>query len=270
MLSHKYLWFVLLLPGLLPAQDKTTTNSIGMELVLAPAGSFTMGRFEPKCAAVGTGDNVTEAQHQECMKQAKAATRLGFKAVIAKPFYIGKYEVTQEQWHKVMGSNPSYHSQKVVGAATDKYPVDSISWADAQAFVKKLNAMEKTKAYRLPTEVEWEYAAKAGTEDDLQGGKTADIAWFMSNAGYVTHPVGLKRANAWGLYDMLGNVWEWVQDYDDHDVVPKGPKGPAKGTEHVLKGGGYQAHTKNIRVSVHAGGPGSVVCTGLRIVKNVR
>lgn len=270
MRNHKHLFSLLLLPGLLLAQGTATTNSIGMEFIQVPAGSFTMGKFEPKCAAVGAGDNVTEAQYQECMKQSKIATRAGFKAVVAKPFAIAKYEVTQEQYQKVMGTNPSYHTQKVIGAASEKYPVDSIGWADAQAFIKKLNAMEKTKAYRLPTEAEWEYAAAAGTNDDLQGGKTGDIAWFMSNAAYVTHPVGTKQPNKWGIYDMLGNVWEWVQDYYDNDIVPKGPKGPSKGSEHVLKGGGYQAHAKNVRVSVHVGGPGSVVCTGFRIVKEVR
>jgi len=269
MANHTRLLFLLLLPGLIPAQDKTAVNSVGMEFVLVPAGSFTMGRFEPKCAVVGAGDNVTEAQYQECMKLSKAATRAGFTATVARPFYIGKYEVTQEQWQKVMGSNPSYHTEKIVAGASDKYPVDSISWADAQAFLKKLNAMEKTKAYRLPTEVEWEHAAFAGTNDDLQGGKVADLAWFMTNAGYLTHPVGLKQANPWGIYDMLGNVWEWVQDWYDTDFAPKSAKGPSKGKEHVLKGGGYQAHAKNVRVSVHAGGPGSVVCTGLRIVKDV-
>ncbi len=270
MANHKILLLVLLLPGLLLAQDKTTTNSIGMDLILVQPGSFTMGRFEPQCAAVGAGDNVTEAQRAECLKMAKEATRPGFKATVARPFYIGKYEVTQEQWQKVMGSNPSYHTEKIVGEPSGKYPVDSVSWADTQAFIKKLNALEKTKTYRLPAEVEWEYAAFAGTNDDVQGSKTGEVAWFMSNAKYITHPVGTKAPNPWGIYDMLGNVWEWVQDYYDYDVVPKGPKGPAKGTEHVLKGGGYQAHNKNIRVSVHAGGPGSVVCVGLRLVKDVK
>jgi formylglycine-generating enzyme required for sulfatase activity len=252
------------------AQQPVATNTIGMEFVLVPAGSITMGKFAPQCAETGTQGNVTQEQHDECVKLAKAATRQGFKAVVARPFYVGKYEVTQEQWQKVMGTNPSYHTEKVLGAPSGRHPVDSITWADAQAFVKKLNAVEKTSAYRLPTEVEWEYAASAGTEDDLQGGKAADVAWFMNNADYVTHPVGLKQANKWGIYDMLGNVWEWVQDHYDYDVVPKGPKGPSRGTQHVLKGGGFQAHSKNVRVSVHAGGPGSIICTGLRVVKDVK
>jgi len=269
MRGHIILSLVLLAAGAALAQQ-TTTNSIGMEFVQVPAGSFIMGKFEPKCAAVGTQGNVTEEQYAECVKLATAATRKGFKAEIPRPFAIGKFEVTQEQYQKVMGTNPSYHTEKVIGSPTGNYPVDSVTWEDAQAFIKKLNALEKTNVYRLPTEVEWEYAAAAGTDDDVQGGKTGDVAWFMSNSNYVTHPVGQKQANRWGIYDMLGNVWEWVQDYYDYDVVPKGPKGPAKGDRRVLKGGGFQAHAKNIRVSVHAGGPGSVISTGFRVVREIR
>ena len=270
MTALKILSYVVLTTALALGQAPTQTNSIGMELVLVQPGSFIMGAFAPQCADVGAGSNVTEEQYQECMKMAKAATRTGFKATVARPFYIGKYEVTQEQYQKVMGKNPSYHTQAVIGSATDKYPVDSVSWADTQAFLKRLNAMEKGKNYRLPTEVEWEYAARAATEGETQGGKIQDLSWFMSNAGYLTHAVGTKSPNPWGLYDMLGNVWEWVEDYYDYDTVPKGPKGPAKGTEHVLKGGGFQAHAKNVRVVVHAGGPGSVVSTGFRVVMDAQ
>lgn len=260
----------LLLPGLLLAQPKTQTNSIGMELVLVPAGSFTMGKFQPTCAVTGLQGNVTEAQRQDCVKMAGEATRPGFKADIPRAFYIGKFEVTQEQYRKVMGKNPSYFNETVVGQPTDSYPVDSITWQDAQAFMKKLNATEKTKAYRLPTEVEWEYAARAGTEDETQGAKKPEVAWFMSNAQYMTHPAGTKAANAWGIHDMLGNVWEWVQDWYDEQVVPSGPKGPASGKVHVLRGGSAFSHEKNVRVSVHAGGPGSVKNIGFRVVKEVQ
>lgn len=270
MTAIRIMFFLLVTALLAFAQPQTRTNGVGMEFVLVPAGSFIMGAFQPQCAAAGAGDNVTEAQYQECLKLAKEASRPGFKAVVAKPFYIGKYEVTQEQYQKVMGTNPSYHTQPVVGAPTGNYPVDSVTWADTQAFLKKLNAMEKGARYRLPTEVEWEYAARAGTEGETQGGKIQDLAWFMNNAGYVTHPVGQKQPNPWGIHDALGNVWEWVQDFYDNDYQPKGPKGPAKGAEHVLKGGGFQAHSKNIRVVVHAGGPGSVISTGFRVVMEAR
>ena len=270
MLNTRLHYCLLLLPGLLLAQPKTQINSIGMEFVLVPAGSFVMGKFEPTCAPAGLQGNVTESQAAECLKMAKAAARPGFHAVIPKPFYIAKFEVTQEQYQKVMGKNPSYFTQNKVGGPSDKYPVDSVTWKDAQAFIQKLNAMGKTKAYRLPTEVEWEYAARAGTEDETQGAKRQEVAWYMNNSGYVTHPVGQKAPNAWGLYDMLGNVWEWVEDWYDEQVQPSGPKGPASGKQHVLRGGAFSAHEKNVRVFVHAGGPGSVINTGFRVVRTAQ
>lgn len=270
MRTARVFWGLLGMAGMVFAQPKTETNSIGMELVTVPAGSFVMGKFAPTCAPVGFQANVTEAQHAECVKQAQAAARAGFEVKIERPFAIGKYEVTQAQYQKVMGVNPSYHTADKVGGPAEKYPVDSVTWKDAQEFVKKLNAMEKTKAYRLPTEAEWEYAARAGTTDETQGAKRAEVAWSMSTAGYVTHPVGQKKPNAWGLYDMLGNVWEWVQDYYDTQIEPSSAKGPSKGKEHVLRGGGFAAHDKNVRVNVHAGGPGSVIATGFRVVKEVK
>jgi formylglycine-generating enzyme required for sulfatase activity len=265
--KSRILYCVLLAPMLLPAQPNTHTNSIGMEFALVPAGGFRMGKFEPACAAVGLQGNVTESQHEECLKLAKQASRPGFRVEFSKPFYMGKYEVTQEQYRKVIGRNPSYFTAERAGGPAENHPVDSVTWKDAQAFLKKLNAMEKTRAYRLPTEAEWEYAARAGTEDETQGAKRQEVAWYVSTAKFVTHPVGQKKPNAWGLYDMLGNVWEWVADWYNEQVQPDGPKGPASGKEHVLRGGGYASHDKNVRVSVHAGGPGSVICTGFRVVR---
>jgi formylglycine-generating enzyme required for sulfatase activity len=260
--------FSLLTLAVLPARSQT--NSIGMEFVQVPAGEFVMGKFAPTCAPVGFQDNVTEAQHNQCVEMARQAARLGFTVTIERPFSIGKYEVTQAQYQKVMGTNPAFHTREKVGEDTANYPVDSITWPDAQAFVKKLNALEKTKQYRLPTEAEWEYAARAGTTDDTQGAKRPEVAWFMSSAKYATHPVGQKRPNAWGIYDMLGNVWEWVSDFYDEQVQPAGPKGPAKGKVHVLRGGGFNAHDKNTRVNAHAGGPGTPIAIGFRIVRDSR
>jgi formylglycine-generating enzyme required for sulfatase activity len=270
MRTANVIWGLLGAAALVFGQPKTETNSAGIELVLVPAGSFVMGKFTPVCAAVGLQGNVTESQHAECVKLAQAATRPGFEVKLDRPFYIGKFEVTQEQYQKVLGVNPSYHTADKVGGPSDKHPADSVTWKDAQAFVKKLNAMEKTKAYRLPTEAEWEYAARAGTTDETQGAKPQEVAWFMTTSGYVTHPVGQKQPNAWGLYDMLGNVWEWVQDYYDEQIEPSSAKGPSKGKEHVLRGGGFAAHAKNVRVNVHAGGPGSPIAIGFRVVKAVQ
>ena len=126
---------------------------------------------------------------------------------ISQAFYLGKYEVTQAQWKDVMGKNPS-------GFKGDNRPVEEVSWEDVQEFIRRLNAREQGVTYRLPTEAEWEYAARAGSttaysfgDDTLQLG---EYAWYWENADGTTHPVGQLKPNAWGLYDMHGNVWEWV------------------------------------------------------------
>jgi formylglycine-generating enzyme required for sulfatase activity len=260
----------ILAAGLLPAQPPTLTNSVGMEFVLPPAGSFVMGKFTPTCAPAGLQDNVTEAQHAECVKMARAGSLPGFKATIARPFYIAKFEVTQEQYRKIMGRSPSHSVANKVGEPSENYPVESVTWEDAQAFIRKLNAAEKTKSYRLPSEVEWEYAARAGTEDEFQGAKRQEVVWYQNNSRFTMHPVGKLKPNAWGIHDMLVNVWEWVADWYDERVRPVSPKGPSSGKVRVLRGGAFNSHEKNVRVPVHAGGPGSVINTGFRVVKDVK
>ena len=166
------------------------TNSIGMELVRIPAGTFQMGspNSEP-------GPNGEGLLHQ---------------VTIGQPFYLGKYEVTQAQWRAVMGNNPSYFSN------CDTCPVEQVSWDDVQDFIERLNTREGVTTYRLPSEAEWEYAARAGTHTTYSFGDTADrlglYAWYSDNANERTHPVGGKRPNMFGLYDVHGNVQEWVQD----------------------------------------------------------
>jgi formylglycine-generating enzyme required for sulfatase activity len=115
-------------------------------------------------------------------------------------------EVTQGQWRAVMGDNPSHFQNG------KNYPVESVSWNDVQAFLEKLNTMDPGKNYRLPTEAEWEYACRAGTTGE-QYGELDDIAWYWKNSEDQTHPVAKMQSNAWGMYDMLGNVWEWCADY---------------------------------------------------------
>jgi formylglycine-generating enzyme required for sulfatase activity len=137
-----------------------------------------------------------------------------------------------------MGANPSRYKG-------DNQPVENVSWDDIQKFIEKLNAQEGRSIYRLPTEAEWEYAARAGSttayhfgDDEAQLG---DYAWYKTNAGDTPHPVGQKQANTWGLYDMHGNVWEWVQDwYGPYkaDAVTD-PKGPDAGALRVVRGGGW-------------------------------
>ena len=168
---------------------------------------------------------------------------------ITKPFYVGAQEVTQAQYQQVMGTNPS-HFQNA------QHPVDSVSWEDAVRFCEKLSALAEEKTaghrYRLPTEAEWEYACRAGHTTRFSCGESdsslGDYAWHRENSGLSPHAVGQKRPNAWGLYDMHGNVWEWCADWyeDDADrkVLPADdPTGPATGSDRVYRGGSLEPPT---------------------------
>ncbi|HVZ23729.1 MAG TPA: SUMF1/EgtB/PvdO family nonheme iron enzyme, partial [Vicinamibacterales bacterium] len=210
----------------------------------------------------------TPEQYAAAEKLRQDALIPGFTATIDKPFYIGRYEVTQGEWKKVMGRNPSVFQGDKVADDGDRHPVDSVSWDDAQAFVKKLNQMEHTKAYRLPTELEWEWASRAGSEEALPTPGEGTNKSVMFKQGGTTAMVGTMYPNAWGLYDMLGNVWEWVQDFYNDKVMPDAAP-PKTGTTHVLKGAGYLSHVANVVSTVHAGGPGDPFDTGFRIVKDV-
>lgn len=175
------------------------------------------------------------------------------KVTISEGFFMGQTEVTQAQWRAVMGNNPS----KFKNCAS--CPVEKVSWNDAQSFIAKLNAQNDGYKYRLPSEAEWEYAARAGTTGDYAGDLDS-MAWYYNNSGNQilsgewnedkldsnnnrTHPVGTKQANAWGLYDMHGNVWEWCQDwYSDiyYASSPSvNPTGASTGSKRVTRGGGW-------------------------------
>ena len=191
--------------------------------MLIPAGSFTMGSPTGE-----RGRGTDERQHP---------------VTISKPFYLQITEVTQKQWTQLMGSNPS--SFKDGG---DDFPVESVSWNKAQEFIKKLNQMESGAKYRLPTEAEWEYACRAGSKGRFCFGddeaKLGEYAWYSGNSNNKTHPVGKKKPNKWGLYDMHGNVWEWVED-DWHDGYKGAPDdGRAwvdnpRGSRRVIRGGSW-------------------------------
>jgi formylglycine-generating enzyme required for sulfatase activity len=193
------------------------TNSIGMKFVLIQAGEFTMG--SPENEEDHQGD---ETQH---------------KVKMTRPFYMQTTEVTQAQWKAVMENNPSRFKG-------DDLPVEMVSWDDAQEFIKKLSAKESVK-YRLPTEAEWEYACRAGSTTRFCFGddesKLGEYAWYNKNSENKTHPVGTKKPNGWGLYDMHGNVWEWCQDWYNENYYktspPEDPQGPASSEYRVLRGG---------------------------------
>ena len=191
------------------------------------------------------------------------------EVTISQGFYLGKYEVTQGQWESVMGTRP-WQSRSYVRSGLN-YPAVFVSWGDAQEFIRRLNTSLGSEVYRLPTEAEWEYACRAGTttrwsfgDDESQLGddesQLGDYAWYRDNAWDVgerySHSVGTKRANPWGLYDMHGNVWEWVQDWYDRDYYRSSPSvdpaGPSSGSVRVLRGGDFGHHARNVRSAIRA------------------
>lgn len=205
-------------PGPASARDEALTNPIGMKLVPIPAGTFQMGSPEAE-----DGRKPGEVQHS---------------VTISDSFYMGVYEVTQSQYEQIMGTNPSGN----VGA---DLPVDHVTWFDAVAFCGALTTMDPKFTYRLPTEAEWEYACRAGSTTRYYWGDDPKIegidayAYYKENADGKTHPVGGKRPNPWGLFDMNGNVWEWCLDwmgpYPDGDATD--PRGPDAGEQKVCRGG---------------------------------
>ena len=216
-------------------------NSIGMKLKLIPAGEFMMGSPDSEKSRSSDEGPVHRVK-------------------ITKPFYLGVYEVTQTQYEQVMGKNPSFFSntgrgkEKVTGRDTDQFPVESVSWDDAMEFCRKLSAREG-KTYCLPTEAQWEYACRAGTTTSFHFGSMLNGREANSDGSYpygtetkgpylkCTTTVGSYSANAFGLYDMHGNVREWCADWHDFDYYEKSPStdpaGPSSGDDRVLRGGGW-------------------------------
>lgn len=221
-------------------------DGVKLELVWIPPGEFMMG-----------------SPYSEKGRSRDEGSR--HRVRIKPGFWIGKYEVTQEQWQVIMGNNPSFFKGP-------NNPVEQVSWNDCQEFLKKLS-LRKGKKFRLPTEAEWEYACRAGTETALYTGRLTikgerngpeldAVAWYGGNSGVTysggydssgwgekqynhtkagTHPVGQKKANAWGLYDMIGNVWEWCQDWKGSysSGTKTNPQGPSSGGGRVLRGGAW-------------------------------
>ena len=202
-------------------------NSIGMKFTRIPAGEFFMGSEE---------SNDEKPVHTVKINNA---------------FYLGTYTVTQREWKAVMGDNPSVFKG-------DDLPVETVSWDDVQKFIKKLNEMEGTEKYRLPSEAEWEYACRAGTTTRYSFGddesKLGDYAWYDNNSDDKTHPVGQKKPNPYGLYDMHGNVWEWVQDewHGSYDGAPADGSAWERGggAFRVIRGGGWFSFARYCRSAV--------------------
>jgi formylglycine-generating enzyme required for sulfatase activity len=162
---------------------------------------------------------------------------------ITKPFEIGKYDVTQAEWKMVMGTDLSTFKG-------DNLPMENISWNQIQDFLTKMNSLNDGYKYRLPTEAEWEYAARAGTTGPIIGDSLDAIAWYDQKGGPKTRPVGTKAPNAWGLYDMQGNVWQWVQDgYSDYKKNAVTDPKNDKGDKRVLRGGSWDLAAIEMRVS---------------------
>jgi len=213
--------------GTAPSPAERFTDAItGMEFVPVPGGCFQMGD------TFGDGKSDELPVHEVCLDG----------------FAIGKYEVTQGQWRKVMGTNPSRFQKG------DDYPVENLKWEDAQAFVNKLN--EKSgRHYRLPTEAEWEYAARSGGKrEKYSGGNEVDeVGWHEMNSGFATKPVGTKKANGLGIHDMSGNVWEWCLDWradDYYGASPRNnPPGPKSGPYHSVRGGCWEDNPFRLRAS---------------------
>lgn len=255
--------------GRLPLEVSTCAGDIPLRLI--PPGSFRMGS---PFTESGRDDDETQPLTEE-MEDPQPTVQ------ITAPFYAGKYEITQRQWQEIMGSNPS--SMKAAGPDA---PVENVTWDDCEAFVSRLCELGRVPpgTYRLLTEAEWEYCCRAGTVQPTYLGTLSElganntpmldrIAWYAGNCGVDypggmpsaawpekqyphktagVHPVGLKQANAWGLYDMLGNVWEWCRDYykSSYEAGPlKNPSGPEKGTSRVCRGAGWYTRASRFRAA---------------------
>jgi formylglycine-generating enzyme required for sulfatase activity len=220
-------------------------RGIKMEFVLIPAGSFLMG----------------DEKGTDREKPVR-------KVTLNRPFYLGKYEVTREQFNAVM---------KTEAGKIDKpnHPVDFARWEICREFLSRLNQQNPGKVFRLPTEAEWEYAARAGTASRYWFGNDekslSDYAWFGELAGGAAHPVGQKKPNPWGLHDMYGNVWEWCQDfygfYEGKDQMD--PSGPTTGTQHVFRGGAWNSPPDRCRSASRDSFPAAAFVLGFRLAMPV-
>lgn len=210
------------------ANGVLTVGSVTYKFVYVAPGTFTMG---------------ATSEQENLYTDEKPAHQV----TLTNGYYIGQTEVTQALWKAVMGSNPSRFKG-------DNLPVEQVSWNDCQDFISRLNRMTG-KRFRLPTEAEWEYAARGGHQSrgtQYSGAYSIDnCAWYGDNSGNKTHPVATKQANELGIYDMSGNVWEWCQDwtgnYSSNAIT--NPTGPTSGSERVCRGGSWDDFARYCRVA---------------------
>jgi formylglycine-generating enzyme required for sulfatase activity len=254
------------------AGKKLVENSIGMTFVRIPKGTFLMGSPPDE-----EGSSDDERQHE---------------VTLTRDFYLGVYEVTQAQYKKVMGKNPSYFTGDKVAERNPKtgrfvrdvdsanHPVDTVSHDEAVEFCRRLSELPDEqmagRRYRVPTEAEWEYACRAGSKTAFSFGNNAtalgSYAWYAENSNEMTHAVGGKKPNAFGLYDMHGNVWEWCSDWYDEKYYANSPatdpKGPDSGSFRVLRGGSWDSEPSGVRcASRHLITPGlRSLSLGIRVV----
>ena len=223
-----------------PQQDSIqtfTVNGVSFEMIAVEGGTFTMGATAEQGSDVDRDESPT---HQ----------------VALSSYMIGKTEVTQELWEAVMGSNPSFFF------LFKNRPVENVSWDDCQVFINKLNGLTG-KSFRLPTEAEWEYAARGGKKSKgykYSGSNTIDdVAWYDTNSAGTTHPVASKAPNELGLYDMSGSVWEWCSDWYSSTYYSSSsqnnPTGPASGSYRVFRGGCCFNFARDCRSSIRSGSP---------------
>lgn len=206
------------------------TNFINMEFIYIEPGEFIMGSpLNEK------GRDKDENQR---------------KSIIEKGFYLQTTEVTQGHWQAIMGSNPAYFKD-----CGDECPVENVPWSWVQNFIKRLNQIERSHTYRLPTEQEWEYACRAGSYSAFHFGNSYtqldQYAWFSGNSEGRTHPVGTKKPNGWGLHDMYGNVWEWTQScyhyYAPGTIIPETTHNPTGCSNRYVRGGSWVNNPLDLR-----------------------
>jgi formylglycine-generating enzyme required for sulfatase activity len=239
--------------------DREFTNSVGMEFVIIPPGTFIMGS-----PYLEEGHGEDETPHE---------------VTLSRWFYMQTTVVTQGQWCEVMDTKP-WTGQEWVRDHAD-HPAVAISWYDCQEFIGKLNGLEATEKYRLPTEAEWEYACRAGSSTRFSCGESVhvlrDHAWFLGTAAKgvgrrYARRVGMKKPNGWGLYDMHGNVWEWCEDrYADYPSGPMtDPTGSSRGSSRVIRGGSWNYFARYCRSAYRRSNPPGFrsLYVGFRLAKS--